>query len=156
MSKLKIERQCTDCNGTGLYVGMAEHNGAAVVCHGCRGTGKEIIEIDNTPFTGRKERLDVKCVYQTNPGICMGTGNGHTLEEFGGMPYKEWALGLKFPKGSEMRKYTCPAWFYQSADYEKKPNWKECGGGSFSACSSFPNKEKCWKRWDKEFGGKRN
>lgn len=28
---LKIKRICTACDGTGLYVGMAEHDGYAVV-----------------------------------------------------------------------------------------------------------------------------
>jgi len=55
---------------------------------------------------------------------------------------------------SENRLFTCPAWWYQSADYEKKPRWKEClVCGSFSSCNSFVEKEKCWKRWDVEFGG---
>ncbi len=153
MSQLKIERQCKSCDGSGLYEGMAEKSGAAIVCHTCRGTGKEVISIDNTPFTGRKDKRGIKRVYECNPGIGIGDGNGHTFEEFGGMPYKEWAQGMKFPKGSEMRKYTCPAWWYQTANYDKKPNWDDCmGAGSFSSCKYFPNKIKCWERFDKEEG----
>jgi hypothetical protein len=50
-----------------------------------------------------------------------------------------------------MRKYTCPAWWYQSADYKKKPNWKEClACGSFSSCKHFSIKQNCWDRFDKE------
>ena len=150
MNKLKIERQCNSCSGSGLYEGFAEKSGAAVVCHTCEGTGKEVITIDNTPFIGRRDKRGIKRVYECNPGIGIGEGNGHTLEEFGGMPYKEWALGLKFPKGSEMRKYTCPAWWYQTSDYNKKPGWDECiCSGSFSSCKYFNTKENCWKRFDK-------
>lgn len=37
---IKIECECNACKGTGLYVGMAERDGAAVVCYTCKGTGK--------------------------------------------------------------------------------------------------------------------
>jgi hypothetical protein len=50
-----------------------------------------------------------------------------------------------------MRNYTCPAWWYQSADYTKKPEWEECiACGSFSECKNFSNKEKCWEKFDAE------
>ena len=51
---------------------------------------------------------------------------------------------------------TCPAWWYQVADYEKKPQWGECllgTGWRFDECEHFANKAECWDRWDKEFGG---
>jgi hypothetical protein len=100
-----IECECKDCRGTGLYAGMGERDGAAVVCHCCKGTGKD--KITYTEFTGRKDRVGVTRVFETNPGICVG---GLDLSEFGGMPIKEWESGLPFPKGSEMRKYVCPSW----------------------------------------------
>jgi len=37
---LEGECECSACKGTGLYVGMAEREGAAVVCSRCKGTGK--------------------------------------------------------------------------------------------------------------------
>jgi hypothetical protein len=71
------------------------------------------------------------------------------------MPYKDWLAGKKWKPGMEDRQHTCPAWFYQSFDYNLKPDWKECCGcGSFSGCDSFPIKSECWKRWDKEFAPK--
>jgi len=53
----------------------------------------------------------------------------------------------------KMRNYTCPAWWYQIADYKRKPDWDECLIlGSFSSCAHFSKKEKCWEKWDKENG----
>ena len=142
---------CESCGGTGLYVGMAERDGAAVVCDTCKGSGCFHFAHEYTPFEHRKDRRGVRRVFQTNPGICIGEGNGHTLEEFGGMPTKEWEQGLPFKRGMENRKYTCPCWWYQSANYKLKPDWKECQVfGSFSSCKHFSSKEKCWARFDRE------
>lgn len=30
--EIRIKQECSACNGTGLYVGFAEKDGAAVVC----------------------------------------------------------------------------------------------------------------------------
>jgi hypothetical protein len=150
---------CQACKATGLYVGMAERDGAAVVCHTCNGSGKARHIFEYEEFESRKKRKDVEQVFQTNPGICIGTGKEkqYKLSDFGGMPYGEWLESKPFKDGMENRKFTCPAWWYQGADYKRKPDWKECGGPgcSFSNCSSFPNKAKCWERWDKEFGQQR-
>jgi len=144
--KIEFDEQCKACNGTGLYKGMGEKDGYAVVCHTCEGTGKHHYVHEYEEFTGKKERNGIKQVVKTNPGIYLG-GN----LDFGGMSYEDWKQGKPFPPKSEMRKHTCPAWWYQSADYDKKPCWKECGFGSFSACKHFPDKDKCWERWDKEY-----
>lgn len=147
---------CKACEATGLYVGMAERDGAAVVCHNCDGSGRAVHRFEYEDFTKRAKRKDVKRVFQTNPGIGIGTGkNGEfKLEDFGGMAYADWLESKPFVDGMENRRFTCPAWWYQSADYKRKPNWKECEGGSFSSCSKFCDKAKCWERWDKEFGQK--
>lgn len=152
--RIEYDYECKQCKGTGLYVGMAERDGAAVVCHGCQGTGKahNIIEYDD--FDGRKEREAVRRVYEVNPGICVGEGGGYKLEDFGGVPYADWLKGGGFPEGSEMRAFTCPAWWYQSADYAQKPEWGECYCvGRFAACSRFAHKETCWARFDAEHTG---
>jgi hypothetical protein len=153
---LEFEAECKACGASGLYVGLAERDGSAVVCHICKGTGKETIKISYDEFTCRKPvKEPVERVFEVNPGIVIGKGNDgrYSLSDFGGMPFEDWNAGAPFPKGSENRKFTCPAWWYQSADYEKKPNWKECESGSFSKCSHFFTKEECWKRWDKENSG---
>ena len=145
MPSIKVDRECPGCNGTGLYVGMGERDGWAVQCHICKGTGKDRFILNYEEFTGRKEREGVRIVLQANPGICVGG------DLKGGKPYADWKRGEPFRAGEELRDHTCPAWFYQSADYEKKPDWKECDiFGTFSSCRHFPNKSDCWKRWDKE------
>jgi hypothetical protein len=158
MSKHIIEYdcECESCNATGLYVGFAEKCGSAVVCYNCGGTGKKHVKFSYNDFVKKRVRKNVKRVVQVNPGISIGARKTEkygqlTLEDFGGMPYKDWLAGKPFPKQSEMRRFTCPAWWYQCANYKRKPEWKECGwGGSFSDCEHFGDKATCWKRWDKE------
>lgn len=152
--KIEIEYACKSCGSTGLYVGMGEGSGAAVVCNGCNGTGKAVHKFEYEEFDKRKERKDVRRVYQTNPGIGIGENDKVKLEDFGGMPYAEWLKGKPFKAGMESRKFVCPAWWYHSADYKKMPKWMECNGGVFPRCTSFATKDKCWERWDKEFGKK--
>ena len=149
---IEYDCECENCGGTGLYVGMGERDGAAVVCSTCKGTGHRHIVTKYTTFTGRNKRENVKRVFRVNPGICIGEGSGHSLSDFGGMDYGEWLTGSAFTLGSEDRLCTCPAWYYQSADYDLKPKWEygevQCGWGSFSACKHFHEKEKCWARFD--------
>jgi len=151
---IEYDCECPTCEGSGLFVGLAERDGAAVVCNLCRGTGKRHTKIIWKDFTGKKPKLGVKRVFATNPGICIGENKKKRLllTHFGGLSYEEWLRGDEFTPGTEDRQHTCPAWWYQLADYDKKPNWKECNslGRTFPHCSSFRNKEKCWARWDRE------
>ena len=135
---------------------MAERDGSAIVCNNCKGTGRHVFIHEYEEPEDFKVRTDVKRVYRTNPGIIIGASkdNRVKLEDFGGMDYEAW-LKLKnknnFPARSEMRWYSCPAWWYQSADYNKKPNWDACiVCGSFSSCEHFGNKATCWERFDSE------
>ena len=139
---IEFDENCKSCQGTGLYMGRAERDGAAVVCHICDGTGCHHVKIQYDNFDGRVGRWDVDRVFKTNPGMCLGKkfpgGSIKELSEFGGMPYSDWVCGLPFPAKSENRKYTCPAWWYQSADYAKKPIWSECPIlGCFRDCKHF-------------------
>jgi len=149
--RLSCDVECTACKGTGIYVGLGERDAYGVVCHQCKGTGCYPLHVSYTPFVERKARNDVKRVLQVNPGICV-VGNA----DFGGMPYEDWVSSNgAFPAKSEMRAYTCPAWWYQSDSTHKKPEWDECMiGGRFAACQYFKNKEKCWDRFDKELSEK--
>ena len=155
MSKhvLEIDEKCKACKGTGLYVGLGESDGAAVVCNICKGTGCHYLRIEYEDFTSRVRVKNIERVYQINPGIVIGKGNKFSLSEFGGMKFSDWEKGKPFPVKSENRKYTCPCWWYQNVDYDKKPDWEECFsslGSSFSNCRYFKEKDKCWERWDKE------
>jgi len=145
---IEFDQKCQSCEGTGLYSGMGERNNAAVVCSSCQGTGISHFKHTYEEPEPRSRKKGIITVHKTNPGI----GVNADRKQFGGMSYEDWLAGEPFPPKSENRNYTCPAWWYQSADYKKKPNWKECGCGSFSNCLSFKIKNKCWERWDKENG----
>jgi hypothetical protein len=149
----EVKAKCKSCGGTGIYVGFGEKDGAGIVCHTCNGTGCQIIKIDWEPFHCRIKTDKVKRVFRCNPGIFIGESDDGKLrlKDFGGMPYDEWWKGLPFPSRGEMRQFVCPTWWYQNVAYSPKPNWKECVmGGSFSECKYFPEKNKCWERWDEE------
>lgn len=147
----KVKEKCQSCNGTGIYKGMGERDGFGVICHNCKGTGCHEFVHNYEEFTQREPAKKVKHVIKTNPGICVGTGAGFKFADFGGMSYSDWKDGKPFPSGSEMRQFTCPAWWYQSADYKLKPDWDQCRiGGTFSSCKHFGNKNKCWQRFDEE------
>jgi len=152
MITIAFDEVCKSCGGTGLYVGMAERNDSAVVCHTCKGTGCHHFKYEYEEFSHRKDIRNIKRVFRVNPGICIGEGDRYQLTDFGGMPFKEWEAGLTFPDKSENRLFTCPAWWYQSDSSKEKPDWNECGWGAFSACEHFNSKDKCWEKWDKEDG----
>ena len=155
MSRIEFDELCKSCGGVGLYVGCCERDGIAVVCNTCNGTGKHHFIHEYEEFTEKKIREDIERVIQTSTGVIVGKINDD-ISWVGGMSYKDWFNGKKFEIGMEMRSRTCPAWYYQSVDYDRKPNWNECCSfGSFSSCVNFVDKHKCWERWDKEFGNKK-
>ena len=143
-------QQCTSCRGTGLYVGMTERDGSAVVCGTCKGTGREVCKHNYKEFKGREERIDVRQVY----AACAGTILAPDVVP-GGVSYENWKQNPNtvFALGRETRFHSCPAWWYQSVDYKQKPNWDECNeaiGKTFSDCPHFSEKAKCWDRFDRE------
>jgi hypothetical protein len=147
---IEFDEKCKSCNGTGLYVGMAERDGASVVCHTCNGTGCHHFRYEYEEFVERQMREGVERVVQINVGIMIGKG-----KHFGGMSYKDWLSGKPFTTGMEMRLFACPCWWYQRVDSKKKPDWQECFdslGRPFSRCPHYGIKDKCWARWDREFG----
>jgi hypothetical protein len=159
MEKIEVSERCQSCGGTGLYSGMAERDGAAIQCYTCKGTGCHQFVHTYEPFTHREKSEGVIRVYEGNPGIVIGAGGGYaggsySLEDFGGIPLEDWEAGKPFPPGSENRQFTCPAWWYQSVDYDKKPDWTGCKSfnGSFTSCRHFASKAACWERWDREYG----
>ena len=150
---VEFDEVCKSCGGTGIYSGMGEDKNSGVVCKTCNGTGCYHFKYTYEEFKRRK-KANFEWIYERNPGIKVGKGNGFIHSDFGGMPFKDWIEGEPFPVKSENRKFTCPAWWYQSCNYELKPQWKECDnslGRTFSECPYFITKEKCWERWDKEF-----
>jgi len=151
LKKIEIFQECGTCDGTGLYSGMGESDGAAIVCHRCEGNGSTTFVHEYRDFYGRRDKAGIRRVFRGNPGIGIGESKaeGLVLEDFGGMPYENWKAGEEFPSGSEDRKHTCPAWWYQSVDYKKKPEWCSARCGlTFFGCPTFDRKEGCWDRFD--------
>lgn len=146
---IEWQEECKSCQGTGLFVGYAEKNGAAVICNKCKGTGCEHFKKEFYSFVGKKQKSNVTHVYATNPGFRI---NPKTIE--GGVTLEEWEndTSIVFQPGNEIRTRTCPAWWYQSVNYKLKPNWKECNSvNKFTDCRKFNTKEKCWRKWDTEY-----
>lgn len=156
MPTIEFDQECPECKGTGLYVGMAERDGFAVVCHRCKGTAKIHFVYQYNEFTGRKSRKGVLRVLQYNPGMIVGTNgaNGATfpIDHFGGISIDAFDRGEGFPIGSEMRQHSCPRWWWQTTggDSKTEPDSTEygCGWGMFSSCRKFENKSQCWAKWD--------
>jgi len=149
MSEHVFEREveCEKCKGTGLYAGIGERDGFAVVCHDCGGEGKRTLRVPYKDFERRWDRPGVRRVLQVNPGICVG---GDDPEQFGGMPHKDWQTGKPFPDGSEMRHYVCPRWWAQAAGIKADFDCPGFPGMTFSQCPQFGDKAVCWERWDRE------
>lgn len=133
-----VKAKCVPCKGTGVYEGYAEPKGVGVVCTGCKGTGSHVIHYD--PAEPRGEREGIVRVVQVN---CSGNPSG-------GQPYRNWLRGVPFPRGSEDRERSCPAWWNQNTSGPDL-NWDKCAGsGAFMACKHYPDKAKCWRALDEE------
>ena len=150
-----IEIQCPHCNGEGLYVGMAERDGAAVICSYCKGTGKS--EYYYTEFTGRKINPKITRVFKTGQAyIIAGKGkvtldNGYFINfEKEGVSYEEWRNG-KEPK--HIRNMGCPMCADQSQCHDLEGFTDVCynlnGGwiGSFTRCKQYKCLHECWDRF---------
>lgn len=159
------EVQCSSCKGTGLYVGMAEREGCAVVCQTCNGTGVVKIRQVYQKFSGRKKRKNVNRVFETAGGYCIAdhdvtTEEGETIHfsKFG-VSYEEWLAGGK-PKPIEdlhcPYQHTCQD--MQSSKHPANKLYKEkCSdalnlGSYISKCGNRKNIKKCWKRYHELMG----
>ena len=148
--------QCKSCGGTGLYQGMGETDGAAVVCHTCKGTGKT--EFTYKEFTGKKVKEGVERVYKGSFGYCIGTKDITTdkgqLIRFSkfGCTYQEWLNG-KTPRYIE--DLQCP-YICENRGMGNEPcsRCKEgCQSfGSISNCTFYSDKAKCWEEYNEKNG----
>ena len=69
----EVKARCSSCGGTGLYSGMCEAEGTAVVCLTCDGTGCQIIRYH--PFEKRLGKRGIKTVSRSR-GSFIVTGVG--------------------------------------------------------------------------------
>ncbi len=157
--KIEIDIECPACKATGVYTGMGERDGAAVVCRKCNGTGKYHYSYSYECFVGRRLRDDVKRVYLSGYGFVV-TSKKIKFEGIGtidmnkeGVSYKEFLSG-KTPKHIE--KLGCPMRADQSACHKIKgfvDKCEELNGGwilNLSECKYAKNKSECWKRFHEE------
>jgi hypothetical protein len=80
--------QCDSCAGTGLYQGMCESPGTAVICLGCDGTGRQTLEY--IQYVGRKrpsgmgrlDRLRIRVQGRFIIGPIGGAGESMSYREF--------------------------------------------------------------------------
>ena len=86
-----IKTECEACGGTGLYCGMCEPEGTAVVCICCSGTG--CAEVQYKEFTVRKGKRGVKTV-SCSRGSFILTGVGAVGDS---ISYQEFRDG-RMPK----------------------------------------------------------
>lgn len=72
-TSIEVLRECEACSGTGLYSGMCEVKGTAVVCLRCGGAGgvREGIAL----FVRRKRLRGIKTI-RLSRGSFIGTGVG--------------------------------------------------------------------------------
>ncbi len=148
----KIE--CQSCDGTGLYVGLAEQDGAAVVCHTCKGTGCYNHKFTYAKFTSRNVRKDVERVFGNSCGYIHSANDVKSkdgLIEFskGGVSYTDW---LKGNKPLPLKKLYCPMLWtgqqWSSPLYCKDDFF----GGIISNCPYRleHGMSKCWEEYERE------
>lgn len=159
---------CQSCGGTGLYSGMSERKGCAVICNDCDGTGREQFEFEYEVFKKRKGRKDIKRVFKDSCGY-GSCPNDYTTKEGrvihyskGGCTYQEWVKGVKPLPVEDLY---CPmSWESQHIQNDDNKHYKtlyspRCSPslscGCISDCKLFSDKAKCWEiYWAREGRGK--
>lgn len=152
--------QCSACFGTGVYVGMAERDGAAVICSRCDGSGHMKWTSTLYKFTGRKIKSGVERVYANGGGYMISskdvTREDGTIIKFSqaGVSYDKWIEGQK---PEPIRDLLCPFQHTDHALQSKDVNdlYKtrcrdslECGR-LISDCKHQKDKAKCWEIYEK-------
>lgn len=130
-----IEIKCNQCKGTGLYRGMCELKGCAVICSDCKGTGKTTFKYEE--FKRRVKRDDVVRVFESAFGFI------HGADSKGGCSYSEWLKGAKL---KPVKAYYCPYIFDRS-----KRHFEGCElimpGDRIDTCQCYKEKNKCWEKY---------
>ena len=158
--EIEIEVECDSCKGTGLYKGIAERDGAAVICHTCDGTGKTTFKRTFNKFKGRVKREDVNRVYSIAGEYVItdedvnATPSGQVLFSQFGCSYADWFEKGATPKPIET--LHCPYQHtnqsMQHSDHQANKLYKEeCSDslnwGLISDCKNRKNMAGCWRRY---------
>lgn len=107
METKKVKCNCPSCKGTGLYVDWSCHDGTALVCRECKGTGAVTRPCDEVKkadlFTTRKEpQVDIKRVFDSRPYMMHVFPGKYTYKDgttidfsLYGCTLKEWQDGIE-------------------------------------------------------------
>lgn len=162
---VEIEHECGSCTGSGLYSGMAEKDGCAVVCTSCHGTGRCVSKMTFMKFNGRRDKKGIKRVFQSACGYGI-SADDVTRQEDGkvikfskaGCTYSEWkAGGIPKPIEDLHCPYLHSGQRMQSSSHKAHALYESnCRQNmSFSwitDCKMYPCKEKCWKKYHELVG----
>ncbi len=144
---IELKIVCQSCGGTGLYVGMAEHDGAAVICTKCDGIGCYSYKFDYEDFVEKKERGDVIRVFKTGAGYVHSAKDVSGIEfSKGGVSYAQWLNGVQPGPMKELycpKQWTCQSWNSETCDEHIH------AGGYISDCPYRSEMAKCWEEYDK-------
>lgn len=158
MPKIEMDIECPECNGTGLYQGMAEGNGTAVICYNCDGSGKYHFAKEYEEFTGLKKRNNIERVYLSSMGYFIGLGKrrydgiGIIDMDKEGISYQEFLQGQKPP---HIKTLGCPMLADQGACHDIKGFTEKCNKLNDGWISFIPNCKnrhrmaECWERFEK-------
>lgn len=147
--RITLDIACKACGGTGLYVGMGERDGAAVVCHTCQGTGKDTFSYE--PFTSRKPApASVASVH-----VARGYLLGDSPKCNGGMPADQWKPGATVPADEQLYcpyLYTHQGWCAkpEPTTYSDQMEAPLLGGQRISDCKHWADKGDCWRLFHAE------
>ena len=155
---LEGEAECKSCKGTGLYAGLAEKEGARVICRTCEGIGKIKISFQWNKFKKKKIDKNATRVYTNGMGYVItdkdvtikGENGEDIIFPFSqyGCSYKDWLKGTT-PK--PLKFLGCP---YQHTnqrlqtedvnDLYKTRCHENIGYGLISNCKLYHCKGTCW------------
>lgn len=154
MKEIRMIIQCPSCNGTGVYVGLGEGEGTAVVCSTCKGRGWYEYVYNYNEFSGRKHKDGVDRVYLDGYGYKLGSGKinfdgvGEIDMDREGVSYKEFVAG-KMP--THIEKLGCPMTADQGKCHDINGFVDRCNsfnGGwlnTLADCKNMNNKAECWE-----------
>ena len=159
MKKIELKIECPSCNGTGLYKGMGEGEGAAVICYKCNGTGCYSYSYSYNDFTDKKPIIGIGRVYLSGYGYRLGLGKINFSNGIGeidmdkeGISYQEFFIEDKRP--AHIKRLACPMLADQSACHKIPGFIDRCNdlNGSWinfiTGCKHYPLKHQCWKRFE--------
>lgn len=137
---------CQSCDGTGLYVGVAERDGSAVVCYRCTGSGNYAYHFEYEPFVERRPAPE---------GVTrVHVGRGYVLSpkhpQCTGIPVSEYEPGMSVPADEQLYcpyLYTHQGWCAKPEKWH--PDYEPAApvelGAYISDCKHWDDKADCWR-----------